>query len=90
MLKTPAQLIQEDKVVFYGSFIQSMVYINEAVTDAIMELIIKGIVSVETESMIQRIEAFADLFGYELETIPEADGDDYWYDVEVVNWQVKS
>ncbi|AKO91996.1 hypothetical protein BEH_07715 [Priestia filamentosa] len=89
-MKTPEQLIQEDKVAFYGSFISSMVYINEAVTEAIEEMVAVGYVSVESESMVQRIEAFADLLGYELEVMPDADSDDYWYDVEVVNWQVKS
>lgn len=89
-MKTPAQLIQEDKVTFYGCFPRSMVYINEAVTEAIEDMSQTGFISVETTTMLERIKEFGDLLGYKLDIIPDADGDNSWYDIEVLNWQARA
>ncbi|MGG4434460.1 hypothetical protein AAXE64_07860 [Priestia megaterium] len=83
-MKRPSELMNENKVVFYGDFIPAMVFLGNAVTEAIECLCKTGQVYVENKDMLHRLQIFVDLLNYEVEVMEYKDGKDNYYYMEIV------
>ncbi|MFA1509929.1 hypothetical protein ACDN41_11935 [Priestia aryabhattai] len=83
-MKRPSELMDENKVAFYGDFIPAMVFLENAVTEAIECLGKTGQVYVINKDMLHRLQIFADLLDYEVEVMDFKDGADDFYYMEIV------
>lgn len=83
-MKRPSELMNENKVAFYGDFIPAMVFLENAVTEAIECLGKTGQVYVINNDMLHRLQIFADLLDCEVETAEYKHESGKYYYMEII------